>query len=92
MRASRLLAHVLESNQAICLTTNGGFMSKWGTDNPAVNAAFELVRKHGFVEAQRLAAQWRDMSSEGTATFSMHNAVCKQIAEFATVGAMYRKV
>lgn len=58
----------------------------------AINAAFEMVRQHGFVEAERLAKQYRDASSEGTATFANHNAVCKQIAEFATVGAMFRTV
>jgi hypothetical protein len=52
--------------------------------------AFEMVRKHGFVEAKRLAKEHRDMSSEGTMSFALHNAVYKQICEFATVGAMHR--
>ena len=52
--------------------------------------AFELVRKHGFTEAQRLANGWRDMNAPGTASFSFHNQLCKQLHDFATVGAMYR--
>lgn len=55
-------------------------------------SAFELVRKHGFIEAQRLCAQWRDMNAPGTASFVLHNEVCRQLADFATVGAMYRPV
>ena len=55
-------------------------------------AAFELVRKHGFVEAQRLAAQWRDMNAPGTSSYCLHNQVCKRLAEFATVGPLHRPV
>ena len=61
-------------------------------DKHTVTAAFELVRKHGFVEAQRLAEQWRDMNSPGTTSFCLHNALCKQLQEFASVGSMYRPV
>ena len=57
-----------------------------------VNAAFELVRKHGFVAALKMSEKMRDANSEGTASFAMHNAVVKQLREFATVGAMYRTV
>jgi len=56
----------------------------------AVNSAFEMVRKHGFVEAERLCKQYRDMNSWGTTSYALHNEVCKAIADFATVGAMYR--
>lgn len=55
-------------------------------------SAFELVRKHGFVEAQRLADQWRGMNAPGTASFCFHNQVCRKLREFATVGALYRPV
>jgi hypothetical protein len=65
--------------------------AKTMTDKQTVNQAFELVRKHGFIEAQRLATQWRDMNAPGTASFAMHNALCKQLHQFATVGAMYRR-
>lgn len=61
-------------------------------DKSTVIAAFELVRKNGFIEAQRLSAQWRDMNAYGTTSYALHNAVCKQLAEFATVGAMYRPI
>ena len=61
-------------------------------DTIARNAAFELVRQHGFVEAQRLATEWRDMNSEGTASFAYHNAVCKWLYRFATAGAMFRTI
>jgi hypothetical protein len=61
-------------------------------DRQTIISAFELVRKHGFTEAQRLSDQWRDMNSPGTTSYAMHNAVCKQIREFATVGAMFRPV
>lgn len=56
------------------------------------NSAFELVRKHGFIEAQNMCAKWRDQSSFGTASYAMHNKICKQLAEFATIGAMFRTV
>jgi hypothetical protein len=61
-------------------------------DKTTENAAFELVRKHGFSEALRLARHWRDMNSPGTASFSLHNKLCKQLHEFASVGAMFRSV
>ena len=62
------------------------------TQDQIVAAAFELVRKHGFIEAQRLSDLWRDENSEGTASFALHNAVCKQLREFATVGTCYRRI
>ena len=54
------------------------------------NAAFEMVRKHGFVEAARLCAEYRDMNSAGTFTFAHHNAVLKHITEAAQRGSMFR--
>lgn len=60
--------------------------------NDATTQAFELVRKHGFSEAARLSAQWRDMNAEGTVSFALHNAVCKRIAEFAAAGACFRAI
>jgi hypothetical protein len=62
------------------------------TDTQARNAAFEMVRMHGFVEAQRLAEYARDMNSEGTYTFAAHNAVCKWLYRFATTGTSFRTV
>lgn len=62
------------------------------TNDQATISAFELVRKHGFAKAQRLSDQWRYESAPGTMTFALHNAVSKRIAEFATVGAMFRPV
>lgn len=51
----------------------------------AEQAAF-MVRKHGYTEAKRLCAKYRDMNSWNTASYAFHNAVCKQIELFATVG------
>jgi len=62
------------------------------TDIQARNSAFELVRKHGFVEAERLAKQWRDMNSEGTYSYANHNSVCKWLYRFSTAGTMFRTV
>lgn len=59
-------------------------------ENQARNAAFEMIRKHGFEEAGKLSQAFRDANSEGTATFANHNAVCKQIACFAASRTMFR--
>lgn len=49
-------------------------------------SACAAVRKHGYVEALRLAVRARDQSSEGTASFSFHNAVVAELRLMATVG------
>ena len=61
-------------------------------DKQTVIAAFELIRKHGFTEAQRLSDGFRDMNAQGTISYALHNAVSKQIAEFADSGSAYRPV
>jgi hypothetical protein len=61
------------------------------TQDKITTQAFELVRMHGFEEAQRMAAAWRDANAPGTISFALHNQLCKKLREFATVGAMYRK-
>ena len=68
----------------------GKELARLSDEAQATNSAFELVRQHGFAEAQRLCEQWRDNSAQGTATFALHNAVCKKLREFATVGAAFR--
>jgi hypothetical protein len=52
--------------------------------------AFDMIRRHGFTEARRLCERFRDMNSEGTASYAMHNAVLKKIDLAATVGAVWR--
>lgn len=56
------------------------------------NAAYALVNKYGFVEAQNMCKRLRDQSSLGTASYAMDNAICKQLYKFATVGQLHRQV
>ena len=61
-------------------------------DKTARNAAFEMVRQYGFVDAKARAEQLRDMNSPGTASFCYHNQICKWMHNFATAGTMFRTV
>ena len=70
----------------------GQELAQLNDENQALISAFELVRKHGFIEAKRLSDSWRDLSSFGTTSYALHNAVSKLLADFATVGTIYRKV
>lgn len=62
------------------------------SDRQTVISAFELIRKHGFAEAERLSAKWRDSNAPGTMSFALHNATWKQVREFAAGGSMYRPI
>jgi hypothetical protein len=44
-----------------------------------LESARNLLHKHGYAEAKRLCIQWRDMNSEGTASFAFHNATLKHL-------------
>lgn len=44
-----------------------------------MHSARELVQQLGYVDAKRKCLEWRDASSEGTATYAFHNAVLKHV-------------
>jgi hypothetical protein len=44
-----------------------------------MEAARKLIAKHGYLEARRLCAQWRDMNSPGTISFMFHNVTLKHV-------------
>lgn len=44
-----------------------------------MHSARELVQQLGYVDAKRKCTQWRDASTEGTATHAFHNAVLKHV-------------
>lgn len=48
--------------------------------------AQRLIGEHGYLEALRLAKQWRDMNAWGTTSYSLHNALVKELEKCATVG------
>jgi hypothetical protein len=48
--------------------------------------ALKAIEKYGVVEARRQAINFRDMNSQGTASFAFHNAVVAAIRRFETVG------
>jgi hypothetical protein len=63
------------------LNTHGG---------PVATVAFELVRLHGFLEAQEIAQRWRDAHPPGSVGFILHDTLCEQLVEFARIGSLYR--
>jgi hypothetical protein len=50
--------------------------------------AVKMVQKHGYLEAVRLCTQWRDMSSPGTTSYALHNAVLRELDKMPTVGRL----
>jgi hypothetical protein len=61
-------------------------------DSDAQKSAFELIRKHGINEALKLAEKWRDQSSPGTMSYSLHNLTAKKIREAKVSGSTFRTV
>lgn len=54
-----------------------------------LEAARQMIERHGYLEALRLSEEIRDRSSPGTTTFSLWNATVKQIKLAATVGKLH---
>jgi hypothetical protein len=60
--------------------------------NNAKTQAFELARMHGLDAALRMTRQWRDASAPGTMSFSLHNAVHRELFDFKVNGSMFRMI